>query len=215
MVVTKNFSQEIEERLKLHEAEKSRAHRHTDEEMKRFLKLQDVFEETARRILATTVYPRMQALSHRFENAELKGPEECKSLMCVCELAHTRRFPATATLVFTVFPGEGYESLDMRSKVEIYPVLMEFERHDQRTFGMENLDEDRIGEWVEAKLLSFLETYLKVETHPRYQKDNFVICPVCEMRIPYFEVAAILERKHETFYFCSQVCKDRFLKENP
>ena len=56
---------------------------------------------------------------------------------------------------------------------------------------MGDLDEDRIGKWVETKLLSFLETYLKIETHSQYQNDNFVICPECEMRLPLFEVAAV------------------------
>jgi YHS domain-containing protein len=215
MITNESFSQEIEAHLKLHETEKRKTHHHTDEEMEHFLAQQNVFEEAARRILTATVHPRMQTLSHHFENAKLKGPEECKSLRCTCELAHTKRFPATASLTFVVLPGKGYESLDIRSKVEILPILMEFEHHDQRTFEMEDLDEEQIGKWVETKLLAFLETYLKIETHPRYQKDNFVICPVCEMRIPFFEVAAIVERKYETVYFCSQVCKDRFLEKNP
>jgi YHS domain-containing protein len=215
MISNESFSREIEARLKLHEIEKTKTHRHMDEEMKHFLMQQDVFKEAARRILTTTVYPRMQVLSHHFENAELKGPEEAKSRMCICEFAHTKRFPVTATLAFAVFPGERYESLEIRSNVEILPSLMKFEHHDQRTFGVSDLDEDQIGKWVETKLLSFLETYLKIETHPQYQRDNFVICPVCEMRIPFFEVAATVERKHETVYFCSHACKDRFLKENP
>lgn len=41
--------------------------------------------------------------------------------------------------------------------------------------------EEAIGQWVEERITEFIDTYLRLETHPLYQKDNIVIDPICGM----------------------------------
>jgi YHS domain-containing protein len=93
-------------------------------------------------------------------------------------------------------------------------MLMEFKRSDERNFPLKDLDREEIGTWVEARIFDFLDTYLQLETHPLYQKDNVVTDPVCGMRFPLLEAVARIERKDETIYFCSEPCKIAYLKKH-
>lgn len=40
-----------------------------------------------------------------------------------------------------------------------------------------------------------------------------VVDPVCGMRIKKREAAATLEHEGETYYFCSESCKEEFIKD--
>jgi YHS domain-containing protein len=62
-------------------------------------------------------------------------------------------------------------------------------------------------------MLLFLDTYLQLETHPIYQKDNLVTDPVCGMRMPLVEAAGSIQRDGQEIYFCSQACREAYLKE--
>ena len=51
---------------------------------------------------------------------------------------------------------------------------MEFNRNTEEAFPLD-CDEDVLAGWVEDRILEFIETYLRLETHPFYQKDNTVL----------------------------------------
>lgn len=127
---------------------------------------------------------------------------------------HTQRYPATATLRFWLWPAEDYRQLEVHYEIEILPIFMEYDRSDAQPFQLDGLLETDVTAWVEKKCYDFSDSYLKIETHPLYQKDNFVVDPVCGMRIPFFEVAATVSRGDHTFYFCPELCKEGFLRES-
>lgn len=87
---------------------------------------------------------------------------------------------------------------------------MEFRRNTEEVFSLES--EGPLSGWVEDRILDFIDDYLRLETHPLYQKDNTVIDIVCGMRISSISAASAVERQGETFYFCSEHCKEVFLK---
>jgi YHS domain-containing protein len=62
----------------------------------------------------------------------------------------------------------------------------------------------------EAKILGFLDTYLRLETIEQYQADNYVIDPVCKMRINRLFATAHAECGGKTYYFCIPECKEKF-----
>lgn len=208
------FSENIQRRLFLHEKEKAERLLQVDSQMKQLLGKRERFYSTASRILMSVVHPRIQELSRNFENSRLKEPDKVEGFRSVCEFLPTERFPAAVSLEIAFSSSGYYEHLDVHYNLQITPALMEYMRYDKHTFNMESpFLEGEIGQWVEAKILDFLETYLKLETHPEYQKENFVIDPVCQMRIPVSQAVASIEQKGRTVYFCSEVCREAFLKE--
>lgn len=204
------FSEKIKKRLFLQAKEKAQKLLLLETQMKQLLENRERFNNEAHRVLASAVSPRMQELSLNFENSKLR----IEGFQCICGFSPTERFPASVTLCIDVSSCGYYEQLDIHYKLEINPALMEYVRCDRQTFNLESpICEEEIGEWVEAKILDFLESYLLLETHPEYQKENYVIDPVCQMRITVTQAAAKIEQNGRAIYFCSEVCKEAFLKE--
>jgi YHS domain-containing protein len=207
------FSEKIERRLFKHAKEKAERLLQVDSQMKRLLEKRERFNSTAQRFLTSIVYPRMQELSRRFDNSRLKEFDNTKGFRCVCEFTPTELFPAAVSLDIALSSSGLYEHLDAHYDLEISPVLMEYTRYEGRTFNFESAScEEEISQWVETKLLDFVETYLQLETHPEYQKENIVTDPVCQMRFPIAQAAARIEQKGRPVYFCSEVCRENFQK---
>lgn len=204
------FSEKIQRRLFQQEKEKAQKLLQIDTQMKQLLEKRERFNNGAHRILTTVVSPRMQELSRNFENSKYK----VAGFQCICEFSPTERFPAAVSLVIDFSSSAYYERLDIHYGLEIKPALMEYMRYDGRTFNLDDPScEEGIGQWVEAKVFEFIETYLQLETHPDYQKENYVTDPVCSMRFPIAQAASKLENNGRTIYFCSEVCKEAFLQE--
>lgn len=214
MAVLEHFSKEIEDRLAQQQRLKRDKQQQIDREMTFLLERQAAYNEAAQGILASVIHPRVQALCQHFDNGKIQDCDPTKDLSCTVVFVHARRYPATATLRFWVWPADDYKQLEVHYDVEILPILMEYDRTDAQGFPIDGLFETDVAAWVEKKIHHFLDTYLKIETHPLYQKDNFVVDPVCGMRIPFFDVAATVERGDHTVYFCSEVCKETFLRNS-
>jgi YHS domain-containing protein len=207
-----NFSEKIRERLGQDLKERSERMLEVNRSMEQLLARKGRFETVARDILTSVVYPRLQALSQNFENSRLTDIKGVPGLYCACKFSHTQRFPATVSLEFSLFPGQEYKNLDVHYKLKIFPMLMEYNQHEERSFPLEIPGGEDIGAWVEARILEFLDTYLKLETHPLYQKDNFVVDPVCGMKIPLVSATSSIEQEGRVIYFCSEACRMNFLK---
>lgn len=210
----KDFSEKVKERFSQALKEQGARMTETDSNMKLFIEQRDRFNDVAHRIMVSVVFPRMQELSRHFENSDLTDIQDIDGVYCSCDFSHTPRFPATASLVIAFSPGQNNASLNVHYKLKIIPVLMDYKQADEHSFPLETLRDEEVVEWVEAKLLEFLDAYLKLETHPLYQKDNFVMDPVCGMQIPLAAVADKVEQDGKTVYFCSVACKEDYLKRS-
>lgn len=197
-------------RLEEHQRGLAEQQKRIDITMKELLEQRERFSAVSRRIMEAVVHPRMEELLRHFDNAAVTDHHGDTDFHCGCMFSHTPRFPATVSLTIGLLPGES--SLKASYDLEILPVLMEYKRDDEKSFPMDNPDE-AIGLWVEEKIVEFVDTYLLLETHPLYQKDNMVTDPVCGMRISATDATGKVEWTGHTFYFCSEVCKEAFLKE--
>lgn len=203
------FSEKLQRRLFQQAKEKAQKLLQMDTQMKQLLEKRERFNSEAYRFLSTVVSARMRELSRNFENSTFKT----EGFQCICEFSPTERFPATVSLVIDFSSSGYYERLNAHYGLEITPALMEYMRYDGRTFNLEDPScEEEIGKWVEAKIFEFIETYLQLETHPEYQKENYVTDPVCNMCFPIAQAASKFEKEGRLVYFCSEVCKEAFLK---
>lgn len=201
----------ITRRLEEHQRGLAEQQKQTDNTMKELLEQRERFSAVSRCIMESVVHPRMEELPRHFDNAAITDHHGDTDFHCVCKFFHTPRFPATVSLNIGLLPGES--SLKARYDLEILPVLMEYKRDEEKSFPLDYSDE-AIGMWVEEKIVEFIDTYLRLETHPLYQKDNIVIDPVCGMQISAIAATSRIESLGRTIYFCSEVCKEAFQRES-
>lgn len=213
MAETGRFADKILACLERRRQELSERQKQIDSTMKELLAERERFAAVARPLLDSVIHPRMEELSRHFDNAAITDCHGDADFRCFCKFTHTTRFPATVSLDISLLPGENYTKLAARYDLEIFPVLMEYKRDEEMTFPLDNSDE-AIGLWVEEKIVEFVDTYLRLETHPLYQKDNIVLDPVCGMQISATAATSRVELTGHTFYFCSEVCKETFRKNN-
>lgn len=206
------LAERIRNRFEQHRHDLADKQQQLDSRMKELLEQRERASTVAKRKIETVVLPRMEELQRNFDNSKLEILNIDADFSCLCEFAHTSRFPATVRLVIALLPGKD-ESLTARYDLNIFPVLMEFNRSVEEIFPFEG-DEKALAGWVEDRILDFIDTYLRLETHPLYQKDNTVIDIVCGMHIPFTAATSSVVRDGRIFYFCSEHCKDAFIKGN-
>lgn len=205
------LAERILNRFEQHRHDLADKQQQLDSRMKELLEQRERLSTIAQRKIETVILPRMEELARHFDNAEVEVLHTDADYNCICEFAHIPRFPATVRLGIALLPGNN-ESLTARYDLNILPVLMEYNRSSEENFPFDG-DEQVLADWVEDRILEFIDTYLRLETDPLYQKDNTVIDIVCGMRIPSTSAPSTVERHGRIFYFCSEHCKEAFIKE--
>jgi YHS domain-containing protein len=79
---------------------------------------------------------------------------------------------------------------------------------------LDEVDEAKAAAWVEAKLIQFVDSYLRVESCNHHQEANIVTDPVCGMQVNKAFAPAQMTYGEQTYYFCLPECRVRFA-ENP
>jgi len=205
-----SFAERISSRLEQHRHELADKQQQLDGRMKELLDQKERLATIAKRKIDSIILPRMEELALHFDNAKVVALHTDSDYNCLCVFDHTPRFPATVKLLIALRPGKD-EHLTARYNLNIFPVLMEFNGNSEEIFPLD-CDEELLASWVEDRILEFIDTYLRLETHPFYQKDNTVIDIVCGMRISSTSATSSVEKDGRTFYFCSEHCKDAFIK---
>ncbi|WP_298433506.1 YHS domain-containing protein [Geobacter sp.] len=213
MAETEQLSEKIRRRLDRHRDELAERQKQIDSTMKEMLDQRERFAAAAHHLQEFVVHPRLVELSCQFDNAAVSDRHSGTDFHCACDFAHTPRFPATVTLDIGLFPRETNGGVTVRYDLAILPALMEYKRNDEMGFPLAGSDE-AVGRWVEEKILEFVDTYLRLETHPVYQKDHTVVDLVCGMPISATAAPGRIERHGRTLYFCSEHCRDAYLKEH-
>jgi YHS domain-containing protein len=97
-----------------------------------------------------------------------------------------------------------------RFRLEILPIFFQFCGHDQLCVPTDAIDTRKVAEWVDAKLLEFVDTYLRVPTVEGYHQGNMVKDPVCAMQVNRALATLQSEFEGQKFYFCSEGCRQKF-----
>jgi YHS domain-containing protein len=118
------------------------------------------------------------------------------------------RCPANIKLRFGL--DAELDSLILFYGLEIVPVFLEFERHDQIALP---LDPSSIGtavEWFKQKALAFTETYVSLFFNPEYQKGSEVPDVVLGRTFPLPFAKGQLEYRGVTYYFLTDESRKAF-----
>jgi YHS domain-containing protein len=84
------------------------------------------------------------------------------------------RCPANIQLRFGLEAGVSVTSLILFYDLEILPVFIEFERHDQVALPLEASSVERAVAWFKQKALAFTKTYVSMFFNPHYQEGSEV-----------------------------------------
>lgn len=160
------------------------------------------------------IQPRVRALAARFDGAHVEyGRTTPVGVHARCTFARTDRFPAAVTLTVGVLHDRDKRVASVFYGVDIIPVLFQFEKGAHLDLPLDDANETAAEAWVEEKLLAFLETYLRLEGDPNYQRANLHVDPVCGMQVSAGQVGHRSEHTGRTYYFCSQACHDKFVAD--
>jgi YHS domain-containing protein len=203
----------IQEKLQATKERKQLQHNHLQQRMMEFDRRHQAFTSIADHVMQTIIRPRMEKLLQYFENARIQDADSSGKHHCTCCLDHTVQFPATARLELAVSRDGQCETLLLLYNLEILPVFFQFEGSDQLTVPLEDRNEEKIAEWVDHRILDFVETYLRLETVDQYQGDNLVEDPVCGMRVNKAFAAARMDYRGKTYYFCLADCQKKFAQD--
>lgn len=201
----------IRARLQAAESRRQEQHAHIRQRMDELDRRSVQFQEVARPLMERVVCPRVKIVAAYFENAALSESTDNAWNHCLCVFQHTARFPATTKLDVALCPDDDVRHLLVVYRLGILPMFFQFDGHDQLAVPLgEAIDEREVGAWIDAKLETFVDTYLKLENADVYQRDNMVRDPVCGMPVNKNWAAAKMEYGGSTYYFCVDECRQKF-----
>jgi YHS domain-containing protein len=111
---------------------------------------------------------------------------------------------ASIRITFTATANADVTELVLSYDLQILPILMKFERHAELAFPLEQIDPEKIGSWIDDRLVGFVKTYLEMQSNEYYLKDQMVEDPVAHVRLPIFEAEATREKDGVKYYFISE-----------
>lgn len=204
-----DLERKLKEKLVLSEQRQQLQRDHLQQRMAEVEARQQRYTALADRLMRDVIRPRMEKLKPLFDQARMPETRNSRHT-AVCQFEHTNRFPATAFLEMGVTRDGEIKTVVLQYQLDIYPSLFPFERRDELTMLLDQMDEDKVIAWVEAKLLAFMDTYLRLQTSDQYQEGNLVTDPVCGMRVNKVFAADQMAYRGRTYYFCTAECQARF-----
>ncbi len=169
------------------------------------------FERIAARLCESVVRPRLAMIASYFANANLATGDPPGR--CTCWFGYSERFPASAKVGFAVEHDLGLENAVVCYEASMMPPLVKFHGGDNAQWSLDEVDDDAVAEWVEARLLDFLDAYLRIDRGDVDFDEDSATDPVCGMRIGRSEAAASESYRGHAFFFCSAGCREQFLRE--
>jgi YHS domain-containing protein len=152
--------------------------------------------------------PRLEALTQRFG-------ERVKVIPRLTSSSREATFDFQSNLAKIRLRLSASTDRDVRKLVldynlEILPILMKFNSHEQEEWPLDAIDRQAIASWVDDRIVDFVKTYLSLHENEYYLKDHMVEDPIAGVRFPKFAAAATLERKGKTYYFIGEETRREF-----
>jgi YHS domain-containing protein len=207
-----DLERKLKERLSLSEQRQTLQRNHLQQQMDAAAQRHQHYTALADRLMEEVIRPRMEKLKAHFDNARMSEARTSRHTYC-CQFEHTTRFPATAYLEIGVTRDGEIKKVILQSQAEILPIFFPLEGRDELNIPLDEVDESKAASWVEAKILHFIDNYLRLETANHYQQDNIVADPVCGMQVNKAFAPAQTTYRGKTYYFCVAECRARFAED--
>jgi hypothetical protein len=151
-------------------AEKRQAAEETSERTTEACDLRlDAYKRAARQLMTAIIRPRIGKVMSFFPNALLSPAEAATESQWCCRFQKTAEYPASTKLSFFVSPDAGFENVLLTYDLEILPIYFRFQGHDQLAVPLDGVPAASVAEWIDAKLLGFVDAYVRTQTVKQYQ----------------------------------------------
>jgi len=143
----------------------------------------------------------LKKLAERFDNAELTRTQTRSGFLGELRFRYTANFPASVTLSLALTHDSTVRNVFVTYDVEILPIFMNYERHDEISFPVDGFDFDKAFAWVDDKIVQFVRTYMELQFAEQYQKENLVTDPVVSVRFSKIHAHSQETYRGTTFHF--------------
>lgn len=121
---------------------------------------------------------------------------------------------ARVTLRFDFVHDEEVKKMILVYDLEILPILMKFENHSTLELPLSDLGDQAVTEWLEARMISFIHSFVELNANPVYLNDQMVDDPVARIRMPKAVARETLCFEGRTYYFISVQTRREFEKRH-
>ena len=111
---------------------------------------------------------------------------------------------ASVELRFAVAPDPDVRNVVFTSDLQIVPMLMKFDSHDEISFPLNAVDKEALGQWFDERIIGFVRTYLSLHENQYYLKGHMVEDPIAKVQFPKYAAGATLEQGGKTLYFIDE-----------
>lgn len=190
----------LDDKIKHAQTERMQEHHERQERLKAFQQrlepLSDIWK------------PRLEALIERFGDRAKVTPQLSESGRAVS--LDFQSDLARIQLRFSASTDRDVRKLILNYDLEIIPVLMQYNAHQQAEWPLDAIDERAIGDWVDDRIVEFVKTYLSLHENEYYWKEHMVVDPVAGVRFPKFAAAATVEWEGKTYHFMGDQTRREF-----
>jgi YHS domain-containing protein len=157
--------------------------------------------------------PRLEALAKKFgERVDVEPRVEPGRRSAKFEFQSEL---ARISLSFAVAPDADVRNIVFKSDLEIIPILMKFDSHDEIEFPLDAIDKTALAKWFDDRIVSFVKTYLSLTENEYYLKDHMVQDPIAKVKFPKYAAGATLEVAGKTHYFIDETTLREFHQQQP
>lgn len=121
---------------------------------------------------------------------------------------------ATIKLRFSAAPDAEVRNLVVSYDLDILPILMKFERHNDISFPLDAVDKDALARWLDDRIVDFVKTYFLIHENEYYLKDHTVEDPIAKVRFPKYAAGATWEVRGTTYYFINEITCREFQQQS-
>jgi len=152
--------------------------------------------------------PRLAALLQRFSGKvkvtpRLSSTNREATMEFLSNLARIRLRLSAST-------DQEVRKLVLDYNLEILPILMKFNSHEQAEWPLDAIDRQAIADWVDDRLVDFVKTYLSLQENEYYLKEHMVEDPIAGVRFPKFAAGATIEWEGKTYHFIADETRREF-----
>jgi len=172
-----------------------------------------LWHTAAARTVREVIYPRMQCLKRCFPHVHIDGPDRERGQVCWARLPLTIRRPARVDFGLKVQHDGQVDRLMVVSDLQIDPPFFRFTPSDRVMFRLKRIDQAALVDWVEEKLLDFVETYLRLEYVARCQESQLTTDPVALVRFSKQSAVGNATHGGQIFFFVSPETEQQFRQD--
>ncbi|MFN3153215.1 hypothetical protein [Bremerella sp.] len=113
---------------------------------------------------------------------------------------NSERCHAKVVLEFNIDADQDFDNLILEFHLEVIPVYVKFKAHDRLTISADGCSEQLIAEWIDNKLVEFVQIYFKIYFSEYYQIDSLVQDPVMNKEFPKAFAYGTMQFNGKTYY---------------